>query len=143
MLRAKAEQLMRTHLEVMTTLRTVVSDGYPSGGTGAGDENTSVEAAVISRQRWVGVHDEYVTSIERALTLVSRCCNLADKALGAVARPAQQDRYVGLTPCANVHGCPDEAWAEVGRRGRCYACWRFERSKGRDRRERNERNEVA
>lgn len=39
----------------------------------------------------------------------------------------------GLAHCCNVHGCPDDAWADVA--GRCPACYKYFRKNGRDRRQ--------
>ena len=57
---------------------------------------------------------------------------LAAKYLDPPAPPKPADR--GLSKCANAFGCPDDAWAEPGRAGRCYACWRHRRSQAVDRR---------
>ncbi|MBK9181455.1 MAG: hypothetical protein IPM45_18240 [Acidimicrobiales bacterium] len=57
---------------------------------------------------------------------------LASKYLDPPAPPRPQDR--GLSKCANAFGCPDDAWAEPGRAGRCYACWRHRRAQAVDRR---------
>lgn len=38
----------------------------------------------------------------------------------------------GLAACANLHGCPDEAWAS--KKGRCDLCYMYMYRNGRDRR---------
>ena len=47
-------------------------------------------------------------------------------------RQAHNQKVGALQPCANIHGCPDEAWATKA--GRCENCYRAMKRNGRDRR---------
>ncbi len=46
--------------------------------------------------------------------------------------PSRHPEERGLAKCCNIHGCPDDAWAE--RAGRCDTCYRYHRRNDLDRR---------
>lgn len=75
--------------------------------------------------RW---HDAAASAARAAAELDAIARLVATK---PVNRP---DGPVGLLACANIHGCPDDAWADHSR-GRCAACAAYIRKYDRDRRD--------
>lgn len=111
------------------------SAGTRSTGTGPrsrGTHSDPTAAAVGKRDPFT--HDrrriaELVRKVDRATAeLVSIAVNVL-----APTPPPQPDR--ALPRCANMHGCPADAYADPGRAGRCEACYRARLRNGRDRRQ--------
>ena len=109
----------------------VATGGGGGGRTYSVADPTGTAATTTAADYAAGVRariEYHVMTIDaHAASLAKLCALVTDPP----PLPDPADR--GLIQCANVHGCPDEAWAEKA--GRCGACYQHHRRHdGRDRR---------
>ena len=128
---SRLDRFAAAHAQVVANLRDW-SAGIGSGGgpkaKGAVSDPTGEGALNV---------DEWGQMRERVAELVDRVWRDAMELEGIRAKvaappPPKAPEHRGLTRCANLHGCPDDAWATKA--GRCEACYRYLRRTDRDRR---------
>jgi hypothetical protein len=110
------------------------SAGIASGGgtPAAGHISDPTGHAAIATDEWAGARTRLEHAVRQIDQAAAVCDNIRRHTLEPPPPPAPVDR--GLSVCANVHGCPDDNWAEAGHAGRCDTCYRFRHRTGRDRR---------
>lgn len=109
-----------------------------SGGSGGG--RTTTVADPTGTAATTTTHD-YASGVRariehHVMAIDAHAASLAKLAELVTAPPPIPDPGArGVEVCANVHGCPDDNYAERGRAGRCEACYRWRlRHDGSDRR---------
>lgn len=107
-------------------------DGYPSqsgapGGAGTISDPTAQAVVTPDRVRLdrEQLHANIIRLHDIAVTLdMIRRTYMEPK-------PDKQPQPHTLAKCSNMHGCPDDAWADKA--GRCSACYQYLRRTQRDR----------
>lgn len=116
---------------VVATLRDW-SSGIRSGGaaSGAGSVSDPTGHAALTADEWAGRRHR----LERLVATIHAAALNAERIRADVLAPPVERAPAarGLVHCANLHGCPDDAWATKA--GRCDTCYGYQRRTGRDRR---------
>jgi hypothetical protein len=110
------------------------SAGIASGGgtPAPGHITDPTGHAAIATDEWAGARTRLEHAVRQIDQAAAVCDNIRRHTLEPPPPPLPVDR--GLSVCANVHGCPDDNWAEPGHGGRCHACYEHRRRNDRDRR---------
>lgn len=130
---AKLEDLASSHAQVVRDLRQWAL-GPSSSSSGPGPRNAVSDPtgqAAVNGDEWGRMLERYTETVERVVRDVANLDAIRRTVVAPVVRPEEQP--IGLVHCANMHGCPDGAWAEKA--GRCNACRTFLVRTGRDRTE--------
>lgn len=131
--KAIIDQLTRQHNKLVATLNDLAADSYPSSaGLGARCKNHISDPTANAALK----HDEPTQDRQRFRILTTRLHDVANeldniraKYLNTpTATPAPTNTP---SPCANMHGCPDNNWADKA--GRCKPCFEHMRTHNRDR----------
>lgn len=119
-------------LEVLSHLRDW-SAGASNSSSGPSPKNQvsrPTEAQALGFDQWGLLRQELVDQLLLADRAMRRVEHIRRLVIDPPPERLPEDR--GLAKCANLHGCPDDAWAERG--GRCDACYRYHRRTDLDRR---------
>jgi len=132
-------RIQRDHLKVIGRLRDWSAGIGGSGGPQAKNtiSDPTGHAALAT--------DEFGSARHRIESLIDDVCRALDRiesirrevmapppTAEEVERQRSNQKTGALQPCANIHGCPDEAWATKA--GRCEACYKYRQRRGSDRR---------
>lgn len=118
--------------QLVAALRDYSSGITSSGGSPApGHISDPTGNAAITTDEWAGARARLEHAVRQIDQAAAVCDSIRRHTLEPPPPPQPVDR--GLSVCANVHGCPDDNWAEPGHGGRCHACYEHRRRTDRDR----------
>lgn len=103
------------------------TDGPRSRGT-----HSDPTAAAVGKRDPFAQHRRRIAELTR--TIDTATAELHSIAVDVLAPPPPRPEDRSIPRCANVHGCPADAYADPGRAGRCEACYRYRHRHDRDRR---------
>lgn len=129
---ALARTLLADHPGLQKCFTLWSRDGYPSssGGTRVtGTISDPTAQAVLASDEVSRDRDTYNEKVIQAHQLLKEADAIRAKYMTTTERAVKHNQ--GLTKCANLHGCPDDAWASKA--GRCSACYEYNRRNQRDR----------
>ena len=115
---------------LVATLRDWSAGIRSGGGAGGGGVGDPTGHAALTTDEWAGRRRD----LERRVATIHAAVLDLEKIRREVIDPPPPTEPAarGLVHCANIHGCPDDAWATKA--GRCDTCYGYQRRTGRDRR---------
>jgi hypothetical protein len=126
-------QLIDDLPQLIAALRDYSAGISSGGGTPAtGHISDPTGHAAIATDEWAGARRQLEHAVRMLDQAAATCDNIRRHTLAPPPPAEPADR--GLTICANIHGCPDDAWSEPGHAGRCDTCYRHRHRTGHDRR---------
>lgn len=128
----RLEKLGANADDLEKTLKDCARDGYPTTSDGPGTRNNISDptfAAANGKDPARRAHEQLARLLDETDAVTAALMSLTDPWTRIAHNTTRKNN--ALTQCANIHGCPDNAWASE--RGRCPQCARHLRINGRDR----------